>query len=66
MVRNVVDASTKRDIEENSALNNYELPKLYIKTSYCVSCAVHGHIVHVRSVEDRKIREPPQRFRARK
>lgn len=66
MVRNIVDASTRRDIEDNAAIDGYELPKIYIKTSYCVSCAIHGHIVHVRSVEDRRIREPPVRFRPRK
>ena len=41
----------------------YTLPKLYQKTYYCVSCAVHSRIVRVRNVFKRRNRDPPVRFK---
>ncbi len=61
--RNIVDASALRDIKEASALDNYTLPKLYIKQYYCIEAAVHQRIVRVRSNEMRKNRDPPARAR---
>ena len=61
IVRNIVDASSLRDIKEAAAFPNYNLPKLYIKMYYCVEAAVHQRIVRVRSVEDRRNRAPPER-----
>ena len=56
--RNMVDGSSKRDIQDNYAYDqtNFTMPKIYVKLSYCVSCAIHARIVRVRSVVDRKRR----------
>ena len=50
-MRNMVDGSSKRDIKENYAYDesNFQLPKIYIKQCYCVSCAIHARVVRVRS-----------------
>eukprot|EP00968_Pinguiococcus_pyrenoidosus_P002840 scaffold154_cov286-Pinguiococcus_pyrenoidosus.AAC.4 len=50
-----------RDIREASVYENYTMPKLYIKQYYCVEAAVHQRIVRVRSVQGRRIRDPPPR-----
>mmetsp|Transcript_1843 Transcript_1843/g.5386 ORF Transcript_1843/g.5386 Transcript_1843/m.5386 type:complete len:168 (-) Transcript_1843:123-626(-) len=66
IVRNVVDASSLRDIKEASAYQEYQLPKLYLKMYYCVEAAVHQRIVRGRSRADRRIRTPPERKFSRK
>jgi small subunit ribosomal protein S26e len=60
VIKNLVDASSKRDIEEASAYQDsekaYSMPKFFIKNQYCISCAIHARVVRVRSGEDRRIR----------
>merc|ERR1719498_151301 len=50
-MRNMVDGSSKRDIKDNYAYDNtnFQLPKIYVKKQYCVSCAIHARVVRVRS-----------------
>merc|ERR1711865_1368093 len=66
IVRNIVDASSMRDIRDASAYQEYQLPKLYLKMYYCVEAAVHQRIVRGRSGEARRIRTPPERKFVRK
>merc|ERR1719382_1896396 len=56
-VRNMVDASSQRDLREASAYTTFVLPKLYMKMLYCVSCAIHGRVVRVRN---KKLRSSPE------
>eukprot|EP01054_Gregarina_sp_Poly1_P004001 Gregarina_sp_Poly_1__4000@NODE_2206_length_2490_cov_107_981428_g1421_i0_p5_GENE_NODE_2206_length_2490_cov_107_981428_g1421_i0NODE_2206_length_2490_cov_107_981428_g1421_i0_p5_ORF_typecomplete_len109_score5_48Ribosomal_S26e/PF01283_19/2_3e42Cas_CXXC_CXXC/PF09706_10/0_45Cas_CXXC_CXXC/PF09706_10/9_2e02Fer4/PF00037_27/0_15Fer4/PF00037_27/4_1e02_NODE_2206_length_2490_cov_107_981428_g1421_i017412067 len=58
-VRNIVDLSSRNDMKEASVYGqSYNLPKLYIKQVYCISCALHSRIVRTRSVAGRKVRTP--------
>eukprot|EP01106_Pelomyxa_sp_JSP_P009853 TRINITY_DN2675_c0_g1_i3.p1 TRINITY_DN2675_c0_g1~~TRINITY_DN2675_c0_g1_i3.p1 ORF type:complete len:126 (-),score=17.68 TRINITY_DN2675_c0_g1_i3:126-503(-) len=67
IVRNIVETAALRDITEAGAIPDYHIPKFHIKMQYCVSCAIHSHVVRVRSDKDRRIREPPQtRFGGRR
>lgn len=60
VIKNLVDASSKRDIEEASAYNDkddpYVMPKLFIKNQYCIACAIHSRIVRARSGEEKRVR----------
>ncbi len=50
-MRNMVDGSSRRDIKENYAYDqeHFNLPKIYVKQHYCVSCAIHARVVRARS-----------------
>jgi len=60
VIKNIVDASSKRDIEEASAYTDkdepYTMPKLYVKNQYCVACAIHARIVRARSADEKRVR----------
>ncbi len=56
-VRNMVDASSHRDLRDASVYSTFSLPKFYMKMLYCVSCAIHGRVVRVRN---KKLRASPE------
>lgn len=50
-MRQMVDGSSRRDIQENTAYPKepFALPKIYVKQQYCVSCGIHARVVRARS-----------------
>jgi small subunit ribosomal protein S26e len=63
LVRNMIEAAAQRDMKEASVYDVYAIPKLFAKVHYCISCAIHNHIVRCRNKLQRKVREPPVRVR---
>ena len=43
VVRNMLDQASARDVAESSTVydKGFPLPKLYMKTRYCIACAIH-------------------------
>ena len=64
-IRQIVDSGAMNDIRAACAIESYMVPKLYAKSYYCISCAVHSRIVRVRNRQARRNRDPPVRFRRR-
>ena len=56
IVRNIIESSALRDVQEACAFEFYTLPKLYFKNTYSIEAATHNRIVRVRSRSDRRIR----------
>merc|ERR1712100_763244 len=60
VVRDLFDASTKSDINDNKAVDTITIPKIFIKQYYSIEAAIHKRIVRVRQKADRRYRGPPQ------
>ena len=56
--KNMVEASSAKDVSDSAVYQGYELPKTYQKQFYCVSCAVHRRVVRPRNVNVRRNRIP--------
>ena len=56
VVRNIIESSGLRDIQEACVYESYSLPKLYFKNTYSIEAAIHNKIIRVRSREGRKSR----------
>jgi small subunit ribosomal protein S26e len=66
IVRNIIESSGLRDIQEACVYESYCLPKMYFKNTYSIEAAIHNKIVRVRSRSGRKNRQPPRRKNAKK
>jgi len=65
VIRPLVEAAAVGDIAVASVYKagQYSIPKVYIKTQYCVSCGKHARLVNSRTSVKRRVRAPPMRPR---
>jgi small subunit ribosomal protein S26e len=56
VVKNIIESSGIRDVQDACVLEFYSLPKLYYKNYYSVEAAIHNKIIRIRSKEGRKVR----------
>jgi small subunit ribosomal protein S26e len=56
VIKNIVDSSSIKDVQDASIYKDLDAPKEYQKTFYCVSCAVHRRVVRVRRHDLRRQR----------
>lgn len=66
IVRNIIESSGLRDVQEACVYESYCLPKMYFKNTYSIEAAIHNKIVRVRSRDGRKNRQPPRRKNVKK
>ena len=62
-VRNMIETAAQKDMKEACVYEVYQIPKLYLKMEYCISCAIHSHVVRCRGAQGRRVRTPPARIR---
>ena len=55
-VKDIIEGSSKEDLRAVQFYNEFVIPKVYMKVSYCISCAIHSRMVRARSAADRRIR----------
>ena len=63
VVRNMIEKAAESDLMDASVYKAFKVPKMYLKQEYCISCAIHAHVVRCRTMAKRRIRVPPLRFR---
>lgn len=58
VIRSLVEAAAVGDIQVASVYKQgeYSIPKVYIKTQYCISCAKHARMVNAREPVKRRVR----------
>ncbi|CAC27034.1 40S ribosomal protein S26 [Guillardia theta] len=56
VIKNIVDLSSLRDLQDSCIYEYYTMPKLYYKNTFSIESAIHNRIVRVRSKADRKKR----------